>query len=117
MSLATPPPPGRALPSPFVAVVGYTLRACLPARRWWGVLLPCLAALLFGWIGTLIEGTRQAALADVAEQVAVAGGRDPCRLPGSVVQLHLTEHEKLPKAVGAVEDRGSGCGPSSLSGP
>jgi hypothetical protein len=68
VSVATPPPPGRSLPSPFVAVVGYTLRACLPARRWWGVFLPCLAALLFGWIGTLIEGTRQAAFADVAEQ-------------------------------------------------
>jgi hypothetical protein len=36
---------------------------------------------------------------------------------GSVEQLHWTEHEKLPKAVAAVEDRGSGYGPSSLSGP
>ena len=43
---APAPPPsapsssGGGLPSPFVAVVGYTLRACLPAKRWWGVLLP-----------------------------------------------------------------------------
>ena len=37
---AVPAGGGRGLPSPFVAVVGYTLRACLPAKRWWGVLLP-----------------------------------------------------------------------------
>ena len=58
----------RPLPSPFVAVVGYTLRACLPARRWWGVLLPCLGALLFGWLGTVADMTRQRAFEFVAEQ-------------------------------------------------
>ena len=42
----------RPLSNPFVAVVGYTLRACLPARRWVGVLLPCAGALLFGWLAT-----------------------------------------------------------------
>ncbi len=72
-----PPPPvataplisdARALPSPFVAVVGYTLRACLPAKRWWGVLLPCLGALIFGWLATVADTTTQRAFAFVAEQ-------------------------------------------------
>ncbi len=70
-----PPPPApapprdeRALPSPFVALLGYTLRACLPARRWWGVLLPCLGALLFGWLATLPDDvSRTRAFAFVAE--------------------------------------------------
>jgi hypothetical protein len=78
---AQPPPPapgsptaahapvsdGRRLPSPFVAVVGYTLRACLPAKRWWGVLLPCLGALLFGWLTTLADTSAQRAFEPVAE--------------------------------------------------
>lgn len=69
---AAPPPPapsapGRALPSPFAALVGYTLRACLPARRWWGVLLPCLGALLFGWLATLVDTSSERAFATVAE--------------------------------------------------
>ncbi len=66
----TPPPvsAGRALPSPFVAVVGYTLRACLPAKRWWGVLLPCLGALLFGWLATVADTTTERAFSFVAEQ-------------------------------------------------
>ncbi|MBN2623374.1 MAG: hypothetical protein JXA83_08405 [Acidimicrobiales bacterium] len=65
-----PPPPSRSrsLPSPFVAVLGYTLRACLPARRWWGVLLPCLGAVLFGWLTTVADTTTQRAFAFVAEQ-------------------------------------------------
>lgn len=65
------PPPvavGRPLPHPFVAIVGYTLRACLPARRWWGVLLPCLGALLFGWLGTFADMTVERAFSYVGEQ-------------------------------------------------
>jgi hypothetical protein len=67
---AAAPAPGhaRALPSPFVALVGYTLRACLPARRWWGVVLPCLGALLFAWLGTLADTSAEEAFAAVAEQ-------------------------------------------------
>jgi hypothetical protein len=49
-------------------VVGYTLRACLPARRWWGVLLPCLGAVLFGWLATLPDVSTARAFAAVAEQ-------------------------------------------------
>jgi hypothetical protein len=51
-----------------VAVVGYTLRACLPAKRWWGVLLPCLGAVLFGWLATVADTSPQRAFAFVAEQ-------------------------------------------------
>jgi hypothetical protein len=62
-----PSGPARALPSPFVAIVGYTLRACLPAKRWWGVLLPCLGAVLFGWLATLADTSTERAFAFVAE--------------------------------------------------
>lgn len=62
------PSGARGLPGPFVAMVGYTLRACLPAKRWWGVLLPCLGAILFGWLTTVADTTTQRAFAVVAEQ-------------------------------------------------
>ncbi|HET6952942.1 MAG TPA: hypothetical protein VFI47_21340 [Acidimicrobiales bacterium] len=65
---APAPAAGPALPGPFVAVVGYTLRACLPARRWWGVLLPCLGAVLFGWLTTVADTSTQRAFEFVAEQ-------------------------------------------------
>ena len=58
----------RPLPRPFVAIVGYTLRACLPARRWFGVVLPCLGALLFAWLGTLADTSAEEAFGVVAEQ-------------------------------------------------
>jgi hypothetical protein len=61
------PTGARALPRPFVAMVGYTLRACLPIRRWVGVLLPCVGALLFGWISAADSRSAQAAFDDVAE--------------------------------------------------
>ena len=65
---AAPAFEGRPLPNPFVAVVGYTLRACLPARRWVGVLLPCAGAVLFGWLATVADSrSTQEAFADVAE--------------------------------------------------
>lgn len=57
----------RPVPGPFVAVVGYTLRACLPAKRWFGVLLPCAGALLFGWLAQVDDGSATAAFADMAE--------------------------------------------------
>ena len=72
MSAPAPAPPAtptaRALPHPFVAVVGYTLRACLPPRRWVGVLLPCAAAVLFGWLVTVSDhGSVAERFADIAE--------------------------------------------------
>ena len=67
---ATPPvdsSAGARLPGPLVAVVGYTLRACLPVKRWFGVLLPCAGALLFGWLTQIDPGADAPAFADVAE--------------------------------------------------
>jgi hypothetical protein len=58
---------GPPLPSPFVAIVGYTLRACLPAKRWWGVLLPCLAAIGFGLLTMVPDTTTERAFEIVAE--------------------------------------------------
>jgi hypothetical protein len=60
-------PAGRRLPAPFTALVGYTLRACLPVRRWFGVLLPCAGALLFGWLSAVDSRSAEAAFGDVAE--------------------------------------------------
>jgi hypothetical protein len=60
-------PAGRRLSTPFTALVGYTLRACLPVRRWFGVLLPCAGALLFGWLSASDSRSAEAAFGDVAE--------------------------------------------------
>ena len=39
------------------AVLGYTLRACLPLRRWWLLALPCVGAVLFGLLARVSEDT------------------------------------------------------------
>ena len=57
----------RPLPPAFVAVVSYTLRACLPAKRWFGVLLPCAGALLFGLLARVHAGLPEEGLADISE--------------------------------------------------
>ena len=67
VALAAAPTTGAKLPRPFVAVVGYTLRACLPVKRWFGVLLPCVGALLFGWLTQIDARADASAFADVAE--------------------------------------------------
>jgi len=59
-------PAGKPLASPFVAIVGYTLRACLPLKRWFGVLLPCAGALLFGLLATVIDDSPEEAFSSVA---------------------------------------------------
>lgn len=59
----------KAIPSPTVALVGYTVRACLPAKRWIGVLLPCVGALFFGWLSTMLNYDYEPRnFASVAEQ-------------------------------------------------
>jgi hypothetical protein len=61
--------PGGRIHPPFVAVVLYTLRACLPAKRWFGVLLPCAGALLFAWIVQAVdEIDRIEAYSEIARQ-------------------------------------------------
>lgn len=57
----------RSLAAPFPAVVGYTLRACLPMKRWFGVLLPCVGALLFGVLAATDSQSAPIAYGDVAE--------------------------------------------------
>jgi hypothetical protein len=58
---------GPPLPAPFPAIVGYTLRACLPAKRWWGVLLPCLGAIMFGLLALVPDVSTERAFEIVAE--------------------------------------------------
>lgn len=59
----------RAIAPPMVALVGYTVRACLPVRRWIGVLLPCAGALFFGWLSTVLDYSYEPRnFASVAEQ-------------------------------------------------
>lgn len=61
----------KAVPPPWVAIVGYTLRACLPAGRKVGVLLPCVGAVLFGLLATSLDHDfdyEAEAFSSVAEQ-------------------------------------------------
>ena len=41
--------------SRFGAIVGYTLRACFPPKRWAAILLPCAGALLFGLLTHAVD--------------------------------------------------------------
>lgn len=59
----------KAIQPPLVALVGYTVRACLPPKRRIGVLLPCGGAVLFGWLSTLLDFSYEPRnFATVAEQ-------------------------------------------------
>jgi ABC-2 type transport system permease protein len=58
---------GGNIPSPFVAVVTYTLRACLPAKRWFAVLAPCFGALLFGALTGVLDSPTNRAFGDISE--------------------------------------------------
>lgn len=51
---------------PLVAIVGYTLRSCLPRRRWAAALVPCAAAVVFGLIARGLDGTAADDFAAVA---------------------------------------------------
>jgi len=51
---------------PFAAVVRYTLRATMPGRRWIGVLVPCVAAVLFGLLARSEGGVPDQAFAEMA---------------------------------------------------
>lgn len=43
---------------PFAAIVGYTLRSCLPPRRWAAVLFACGGAVLFGALTHAVTNRR-----------------------------------------------------------
>ena len=59
--------PSRA-PSRGPALIGYTLRSCLPPKRWIAVLLPCAGALLFGLLARAIDQPADEAFANVAAE-------------------------------------------------
>jgi ABC-type transport system involved in multi-copper enzyme maturation permease subunit len=50
----------------FLALVAYTLRACLPGKRWVAALAPAVAAILFGFIASTVDDTPVRAFASVA---------------------------------------------------
>lgn len=51
---------------PILAIVDYTLRTCLPGKRWVGILLPCAAAILFGLLVHALNGNESDEFARVA---------------------------------------------------
>jgi hypothetical protein len=51
---------------PVAAMVGYTLRTCLPGKRWIGILVPCGAAVLFGALSRGLGGDAEHDFAEVA---------------------------------------------------
>ncbi|HEY8547700.1 MAG TPA: hypothetical protein VIL36_21705 [Acidimicrobiales bacterium] len=61
---------GGAIPPAFVAVVLYTLRACLPAKRWFGVLLPCAGALL---LALIVQGAHESDRIEAWSEIARHG--------------------------------------------
>jgi ABC-2 type transport system permease protein len=50
----------------LLTLVIYSLRACLPGRRWVAALVPAAAAVLFGLIANIVEGSAVRAFAGVA---------------------------------------------------
>lgn len=61
--------PTRTIPAPATAVVLYTIRACLPARRRVGAILPAVGALLLGWLSTVLDYDYEPeGFASIAEQ-------------------------------------------------
>ncbi len=64
---------GRPLARPFPALVGYTVRACLPRRRWFGVLAPCAGAVLFGWLARVAADANQEDVAESFSGIADGG--------------------------------------------
>jgi ABC-type transport system involved in multi-copper enzyme maturation permease subunit len=54
--------------SQFAAVLRYTLRSCIPPRRWAAVLMPCAGALLFGLLAHAVDQPADRAFANVAAE-------------------------------------------------
>ena len=68
MSVAAPTVAAGRRRSRFVAIFLYTLRSCLPPKRWAAVLMPCAGALLFGLLARAVDDTRDVAFANVAAE-------------------------------------------------
>ncbi|HRE03915.1 MAG TPA: hypothetical protein PLV68_21645, partial [Ilumatobacteraceae bacterium] len=60
-------PSHRARPR-FVAILRYTLRSCLPLRRWAAILMPCAGAVLFGALSHAVERSAEDAFANIAAE-------------------------------------------------
>lgn len=69
--MTAPTSSGRARP-PILAIVRYTLRTCLPGKRWIGILLPCAAALLFGLLVRTLDAVPEDDFAQVASHALFA---------------------------------------------
>ena len=54
--------------SRFAAIVGYTLRACFPPKRWAAIVLPCAGALLVGLLTHAVDDPAPRAFANVAAE-------------------------------------------------
>jgi hypothetical protein len=57
---------------PILTLVVYTLRACLPGKRWIGALIPAAASVLFGFIAGTVDDTAVRAFASVASNALFA---------------------------------------------
>jgi ABC-type transport system involved in multi-copper enzyme maturation permease subunit len=67
--VTTMPPTTTGRPrSRFIAILVYTLRSCIPPKRWAAILLPCAGALLFGLLAYAIDDTAERAFANVAAE-------------------------------------------------
>ena len=67
MTVSSPVTTGRPR-SRFVAILVYTLRSCVPPKRWAAVLLPCAGALLFGLLARAVDNSPDRAFANVAAE-------------------------------------------------
>jgi len=54
--------------SQFAAIVRFTLRSCIPPKRWAAVLMPCAGALLFGLLAHTVDQPSDRAFANVAAE-------------------------------------------------
>jgi len=62
----TAPSAAAARRPPMLALVTYTLRTSLSAKRWAGILVPSVAAVLFGLLARSLDGSSAARFAEVA---------------------------------------------------
>lgn len=67
MTVASPAAHGRRR-SRFVAIFAYTMRSCLPAKRWAAIALPCVATILFGLLTRALDGDPASDFANVAAE-------------------------------------------------
>jgi ABC-2 type transport system permease protein len=71
MTAPAPSPTPAATDRPrsrFLAILVYTLQSCIPPRRWFALLLPCVGALFFGLLAHAVHGSPGRAFANVAAE-------------------------------------------------